>query len=304
MRPIHEILASEGPPKYHHVSLTKFLVLSFATGTLYVYYWFFMSWRYVKRRDESRISPFWRAVFSPLWYYSLGRDVEREAETNLSPRPVVLAVIFFLLEALWRLPDPYWAAAFLSPLAVVPAVLAIDSLNRKERRHAEYYSSFGFPQLAACLIGVPVMGLSLLPSLNLVPSTQVVEGWTVPSFHEAFLRERGLLDEGEEIVYYYSAGLFSHREDGNYFTDRRVVSYWIEQEEFYSETAQYPEISEVLVEESDVWLDDTRLTVVRNDDTEFFLIVSPEADRDQLFIDGIVARWGGEPSYARDGEEP
>jgi hypothetical protein len=56
---------------FYVVSRNKFLVLFFATFGGYQMYWFFVNWRRYRDRTGSRLSPFWRAVFSPFFVHKL-----------------------------------------------------------------------------------------------------------------------------------------------------------------------------------------------------------------------------------------
>src|SRR5690625_4658746 len=53
---------------FHHVAAWKFILLSLATLGLYELYWFYRGWSFVKRSEKSRIMPFWRTVFAPIWF--------------------------------------------------------------------------------------------------------------------------------------------------------------------------------------------------------------------------------------------
>lgn len=105
--------------------------------------------------------------------------------------------------------------------------------------------------------------------------------------------EIGAIGEDEEIQYFYSMGLWSFKEDGNYFSDKSVGSYW---ENLYEdscgvEVAKFSEVAIIDIEYSDSVLEDTLVTVVRNDGSEFELYISNELDRDHLFGDTLLEFW-------------
>ncbi len=134
------------------------------------------------------------------------------------------------------------------------------------------------------------------------PSTQVVDGSDVPSHVVEILREYELLAEDESIIYYYSGGMFSYLEDGNYFTENRVVSYVTDVDEFYAEEANYSSIADIDVNYSESLFYDSEVYITRNDESEYILYVSAEEERDHLFVDELLARWkeGRQPSDTAD----
>ena len=78
--------------------------------------------------------PVWRSVFAPLWAYSFFKDVrgniDDKPENNALPAGV-LAFIYFILQALWRLPDPYWLITFAAILPLIPVNNAAIEINSR-----------------------------------------------------------------------------------------------------------------------------------------------------------------------------
>lgn len=120
-------------PYYFTTSTLKLSLMSICTLGFYELYWFYKNWVMVKKRTGERITPFWRAVFAPLWAYSCFKRIKATAEHNQVPEALpigLLAIIYFILHALWRLPDPFWLVAYFSFLAIVPANNVALSINR------------------------------------------------------------------------------------------------------------------------------------------------------------------------------
>lgn len=63
----------------------KFITLSIFTLGLYEVYWFYQNWRRVKVRTDTKISPFWRAIFSPFWATALFKVIKKSAEDKTIP---------------------------------------------------------------------------------------------------------------------------------------------------------------------------------------------------------------------------
>ena len=280
------------PAKYHHVALWKFLLLSMATFGLYQLYWFYKSWKYVQSRDHSDIQPLWRALFAPIWFYSLAEDIAGE-KTAQSASIVSgsLTILYLLLNASSRLPDPYWLITFLSAFVVIPLVRDVDTINRLAGVNGATYRRYSWKHIAVTAVGLPLLAFIVVSSTGILPNTQVMSGRQLPGHVVSMLKERGLLQEGEEVIYYYSTALFSYADDGNYFTENRVVSYWQEGGAFSAEQARYEEIEDIEVEHSNFYLDDTQVTIKRKDGTGFILLVSAEEEKDHQFVDSVKRLW-------------
>jgi len=105
-------------------STLKLILMSICTFGIYELYWFYKNWVLIKERTEQNIMPFWRAIFAPLWAYSCFKHIktaagERNIQESLSIG--VLAFVYFILQALWRLPDPFWLISFFSAVLLIPA---------------------------------------------------------------------------------------------------------------------------------------------------------------------------------------
>lgn len=116
------------------VSTLKFTVMSFCTLGLYELYWFYKNWVHIKKQTGKSMMPFWRAFFAPLWAYSCFKYIKDSAAKNgveESLSIVLLTIVYFIVQALWRLPDPYWLLSFFSFLFVLPANTVALSINKQ-----------------------------------------------------------------------------------------------------------------------------------------------------------------------------
>ena len=107
----------------------KFILLSVITGGIYELYWFYKTWKFLKEKNKLDISPFWRAVFSPLFASSNAEHVLKLANEKNYPEkysPTVIGISFFILNVLWRLPDPYWLISSFTFLPMIPIVKAMN----------------------------------------------------------------------------------------------------------------------------------------------------------------------------------
>lgn len=119
---------------FFSTSTFKLAVMSICTFGIYELYWFYKNWVLIKERTGQKIMPSWRAFFAPLWAYSCFKNIKNAANENSVPETLpigLLAIVYFVLQALWRLPDPYWLVSFFSFLLLIPANSVALSINEK-----------------------------------------------------------------------------------------------------------------------------------------------------------------------------
>jgi hypothetical protein len=101
-----------------------------------------------------------------------------------------------------------------------------------------------------------------------------------------------LIPANEKIHYFYSDAYFDVRDDGNGFTDKRVFSYWQDDDDgFQKEVVTFDAIANIEVQFSDDEYENTIITITRNDETDFMLFVSTIDEGDQLFVKELKKRW-------------
>ncbi len=111
-----------GAPTYHAVGSVKLMLLSLTTLGVYDIYWCYKNWVHIKNRLDLDIYPFWRAVFAPLWVFSLSNYINTHAEevgAPVSAPTLLIGGLFLALSVTVRLPDPYW---LISVLTFVPLI--------------------------------------------------------------------------------------------------------------------------------------------------------------------------------------
>jgi hypothetical protein len=124
---------AEQRPYFFSPSTLKFVLMSVCTFGIYELYWFYKNWVLIKERTNQDLMPFWRAFFAPLWAYSCFKHFKIAAEDRgISAPPSIgfLAVVYFVLHAFWRLPDPYWLISILSFAPLIPANAIALAINQ------------------------------------------------------------------------------------------------------------------------------------------------------------------------------
>lgn len=299
-------IENQGDGKYFPVSLLKFSLMSICTLGLYQIYWSYKNWRFIKDRDRSKISPVWRSFFHPLWYFSLLKDIDGDGGSGVIGSDfykALLAVILIVLSALWRLPDPYWLVSAFTFVLMLPAVSAISEINRAGSNQAAK-SSHRPLNFVAYLIGGSVVLFAVFSSIGFFPSTMVMPGSALWERDLQYLRTQEILGKGEEILFFYSLGVWSIREDGQFISNEYVTSYQIDTEDdsLYTFFSAYEDIEEIDVQWSDSWLEDTVVTITDSDGNEFGVWISAESGGDKKFVKEMKRLWKSK-SKKNGGEE-
>ncbi|HSB44463.1 MAG TPA: hypothetical protein VLD60_05590 [Nitrospira sp.] len=124
--------ACDAKPIYFPVSLTKFVVMNFCTFGMYQFYWFYENWKFIREREQSDVSPFWRTAFAFIYCYPLFEKIWSSAASLEIGQPFsvpFLATGWILSSLLGVLPDPYAMAAFLSFLFLIPVQQTANRIN-------------------------------------------------------------------------------------------------------------------------------------------------------------------------------
>jgi hypothetical protein len=290
--------AGEGPVtgvRYYPVSPLKLVLLSVCTFSIYDLYWFYRQWKFVRVRDDSKIMPFWRAFFGVFWFYPLLREVDRSGARDRTASNVLLAIVYFLLAAIWRLPDPYWLLSFASTLCLLVLNQRIRALPGQPREELRAQGRLTVTNALVVLLLSPLVAFVTATSLYLLPGTQVVDGDRLWSWQMDFLRDEGLLDEGETVEYFYSEALLSIRAAGNVVTDQSLVTYFQDPDtgELLGGYAYYEDVAAIHVAYSDNPLEDSVIAVTDVDGIRFEMLASNEGARDKDFVAGIRRHFPG-----------
>ncbi len=276
---------------YFCVSGAKLTILSLATFGLYEVFWFYQNWKRVRDRTGRTLSPFWRAIFSPIFVFPLARTVASTTTSlNLRPglTPGLVAAAYLGLTFLACLPDPWWLVSLFTFVPLLAVAREIRTIHEALQPGVDPAVGWGRGAWATLAFGGLLAGLAVLGTF--APPAHVLRDGEIPWSYEETLVDAGVLEPGEDVRFFYSAGLFSILDDGNLLTDSRVVSYWTESEQLHLYSAAYPEIREHRVEYSESYLDDSVVTISTRDGLEFVLILSPDYGRDREFVQDLERR--------------
>ncbi len=119
--------------------------------------------------------------------------------------------------------------------------------------------------------------------------TKVSRGADLPERHERVVRAIADLSPDEQILYFYSTGVFDPSEDGNLLTDRGVYSWGVDIEERWLSFARFEHIEDLALERVDGWMEDSVLTVSATESV-ITLVLSAEKNRDKAFVAEVRRR--------------
>ncbi len=284
---------------FYPVSLIKLYVLSVVTFGIYMIYWFYRNWKYVKENEASAIMPIARGIFSCLWYYPLYRKLVQNFEdgepTHKPPSKVlaVLLAVFYFITTIVSNVD-YIGVPFmiLAPLLIVPLANYINHIRQNDMSVFLSNSRWKFRHYLLTVFFVPVIVPIYGGELNLLPSSKVVDGRFVWEHDLKFMQRKGIVSADEEIILFYSDANLDIRDDGSGFTKTQVFSYWVgDDDNLEIRRAALKDVKEIRTSFAKEWAENTTFTIVLGNGSEFVLYASTESGKDRVFDQVLRERW-------------
>lgn len=131
-----------------------------------------------------------------------------------------------------------------------------------------------------------VFAVGIAEMAGYLPPSGIVTGEQIRQPNRSFLVDNKYVSADEKIIYFYSAGVLSIEDDGNLLTDRRIISYWTDENGAYFEAIALDDVTDVSVTYSQAWYEDTKITVV-GDDKEVILFISSDNGLDKVFVKSL-----------------
>lgn len=134
--------------------------------------------------------------------------------------------------------------------------------------------------------------LFLLSATLLVGCSSYYSSSGLTEADEAYLTDIDLLDNNEDVLF-FSSGL-GIKQEGNFFTDKRVATYWIDPERPHKEkrvSADYSEIADISIVYSSNSLYAHKITVTRTDGSQFPVYIGFKEAIAQEFFNALVKQW-------------
>lgn len=277
-------------PFFHHVAPWKFLLLSIVTLGFYQFYWFYKSWVFVKEEEETSLMPFWRTVFTPIWFYPLAIRIFR---LEGAPRRIVagvLAIAYFLIGAAWQFPGLISYISLGNFLLFVPLLISVDRLNLRNGIVGPAYRRLGWVHGMAALVGMPILVMLAVTTFQYMTAKRLVGGAELLESEEQFLRENEILPSGESVIIFYATDLLDRRLGGHFFTEKRVVSYRQEMGEIWMHEVLWRGIEAIFPLPS---LSDygPAVRLLRSDGSDLMLYLADEEEKNKEFVDALTDYW-------------
>lgn len=280
------------------VSIVKLSIFSVVTFGLYSTYWFYRNWKYVKDSERTAIMPIARAIFSCFWFYPLYKKLVDSSSGKLQKNilPVrwiamLMAVCFFILESVANIDYIGIPSMILAPLLLIPLANYINHIAEGDDSGYGVNSKWRVRHYLLTVFFVPVIFAIYGSEIHLLSSSSVVDGKYLWRHDLKFMERRKIIEPGEKIILFYSDAFLDIREDGNGFTDNRVFSYWKEDGTFFTKVAKFSDVKDIKHNYAESWSNNTSLTIILDDESEFILYASTEDGKDKLFIRELRDRW-------------
>jgi transglutaminase-like putative cysteine protease len=282
---------------YFPVSLPRLFALSIATFGLYQLYWFYQGWKYIRNRDGSMIMPFWRAVFTPIWFLPFYLELRRDSISRFGkpllpslPWGILLWVLFLGLNIISVFDGVRGWVSLLDVVCLLPFANYILHINREHSETIRQLSTWRFRHYLVSAFAALLIMYNMAGLLNWIPAGEVITGEQLPGWEIKFLHRKGILPGDARLLYFYSDALFFNRNEGSGVTDRNVFSYWIDGGGLQLRSAAYDDIEDIRVRFSDTEAAISVVTVIPKNGPSFILYASGEREKDRLFVAAIRER--------------
>ena len=150
---------------FYTVGNTKFIILSVATFGVFPLYWFYKNWKVASIREDRAYRAFWRALFLPLWTFSMGSHFIKYGEAagiTLRLATVPLGVLYLIFNLSGSLPDPYWIASMVAFVPLIPFEAAACALNNTEGQEGPTKPGYSWIQILLIVVGIGLACLAIL----------------------------------------------------------------------------------------------------------------------------------------------
>jgi transglutaminase-like putative cysteine protease len=285
--------------KFYPVSPLKFGLLALVTLGLYQVYWFYRNWSYLKRVESPNALPFFRALFSFLWFYPFYRRLvngEESKDIILLPKAkwfaIALAVIYFLLVGLSSLDDFGIFFEVLTVTICLFLVVHIAKIPQTNDLAFNHNSRWLFRHYLLVVVSLPIFLVVTGQGLGLLPGSEVISGNRLYAHDVRFLKRHKIIPARAQVLYFYSTAALNFHDAGNGFTDKTVFSYWHDDEgKLAIKSVPFSKIDDISENKAVGILEDKTLNLTDDEGDEFNLYLGNSDGKNKVFIQKILAQW-------------
>lgn len=147
-------------PYFFAVSLTKLIVMSFATLSFYQWYWFYRNWQCIVSRDGSRKSPFWRACFNFLFGWPCFAEIGRACDSNQIELdlPVWFLGVTWTIAAILSKVEALWPITLGAVIILLPVQIGANQVNRLLTPNCDPNDRFSIANWAIIALALLLLG--------------------------------------------------------------------------------------------------------------------------------------------------
>ena len=142
---------SKSKPAYFYISTPRLIFMSIISLGVFISYWVYKNWRYIKERDGLDIMPFWRGWFAIFHLYSLLKYIKEDPKVSHPEKPdyscgwLTCGFVMFTLCG-----NQIFIPLTLTFLFILPAHNYISKINSTAENPPEF-SPWSFGQILCAL---------------------------------------------------------------------------------------------------------------------------------------------------------
>lgn len=139
---------------------------------------------------------------------------------------------------------------------------------------------------------IPNLLLTLLILLLFTTCNKIHQGKELGQKDIDLLRSLNLLDEGENVISFYSN--YKKSVAGNFYTDKRVATYWLDKNPNKEQKIEFACYQDILQIDSVFSVGATYapyLLIIRKDSSQFKVYVDGDAKEKTAFYQDVVTHW-------------
>jgi hypothetical protein len=143
--------------------------------------------------------------------------------------------------------------------------------------------------IALIIVLILVLGAAI--ETGYIPEETALPAGKIHPRYIRQLKQIGVINPDEKVLYFYSGSLVSVKNEGNLYTKDRVISYQKYNDELEIYSAPYHEIAAIEFEPSESWIEDSNITVTLIDGSWFEFSISTFSDGDKKFYNKLLETW-------------
>jgi hypothetical protein len=161
--PVDDVGVGAAQDTFFAVGVGKLAVMSFVTLGFYELFWCYWQWKAASRISGEKLLAPVRALFAGVTSYFLFKRINAQGERHgVSIAAGPLAFAFFIMTALWRLPDPYWLICEFSFLPLLPVQAAINRINAETAPDLDPNTRFSGWNIFGIVVGLVFFALVIV----------------------------------------------------------------------------------------------------------------------------------------------